>query len=174
MRNIIIFITLTLLCISIISCWIFAMDRESYNIKYSEGTAAPTPDSTVEPTPTPVPIPEIRIYDTIPTDYDSGSTYDFGNVTSSKDVTFTIENEGDAQLQLTGTPLVEVTDDASNRYSVLTYPQAAIDPGNTTDFIVRFTSNQTSDDYTAKLIIINNDSDEGTYEINVTGYAECS
>lgn len=108
--------------------------------------------------------PEIHVTQAT-TDYNSGSTYDFGTVGigSNSDVVFTINNEGGGDLTLSNTT---VTGDAV--FSLQTTPVSPISGSSSTSCTVRFLpSAQTS--YTGVLTITSNDSDEGTYTINLSG-----
>jgi large repetitive protein len=107
----------------------------------------------------------------------SGSTVDFGSIPSDRDLTFTIENAGSTPLSLTGGSgnLVVVTNNDGAYYSVLTPPDSdTIPAGGSTTFVVRFESLYESyGTKTATLSIENDDDDEGTYTLSLTGLANC-
>ena len=96
----------------------------------------------------------------------------FGNIVvgESSDRTFTIQNEGDAELTLDGDPIVGLT--GSVDFSVETQPAAdSIDDGSADlTFVVRCTPSGTGD-RTATVSIDNNDSNEHpyTFDVRATG-----
>ncbi|PWA04194.1 YDG domain-containing protein [Flavobacterium psychrotolerans] len=81
--------------------------------------------------------------------------------------TFTIQNIGSATLNLTGTPLVQLS--GSSAFSVTTQPSAATIAGSgSLTFVVTFTPTSIGVQ-NATVSISNNDSDEGTYTFGITG-----
>jgi hypothetical protein len=102
-------------------------------------------------------------------------THNFGDTLISftdYDVTFTISSVGDQALNLTGTPnLVSITGDPE--FTVQSQPPLdALDPGNTTDFIIRLRSAAGSGfpiTYTADVTVESNDPDVPSYTFEVTG-----
>lgn len=107
------------------------------------------------------------------TEYTHNSTYDFGSTTENvaKDaVTFRIENRGAKQLSLTGSPLVNKSGAASSEYAIIQPSADSIDGGSSLTFTVQFSPTSTGTK-TAQVVIANNDSDEGSYTINLTGVA---
>ncbi len=100
--------------------------------------------------------------------------FDFGTVNMSEDSQiFTIASVGDEVLNLTGSPFVQVTGDTSE-FIVSPQPSFdAIDPGDTTDFIIQFV--YTADgDYNATVIVQTNDPDLPSYAFDVTGTLDSS
>ncbi|MEM9833085.1 MAG: choice-of-anchor D domain-containing protein [Bacteroidota bacterium] len=104
----------------------------------------------------------------------SGEAYDFGEVdanTSSDEVSFTLENTGTADLELSGTAgnLVVLSGTDADQFSVdqtqVTSPLAA---GSDQTFTVTF-SPTSEGEKTATLTITSNDDDEGTYTLNLSG-----
>ncbi len=114
----------------------------------------------------------------------SGDTEDLGTHNDSSDpgpndTTFTIRNDGDSELQLTvplsivqtletlsGNPLTP-----NGEIIIFQEPSDAIDPGNTTSFIARLewqTGGGAKAD--AAVTITSNDPDEGSFQLNLTGY----
>jgi len=89
-------------------------------------------------------------------------------INGSVDKTFTIENLGDAQLLLTGTPAVTISGTDASQFSVTQQPVSPISTGSSSSFVVRFLPT-TSGNKTAMLSIANNDSDENPYEIILSG-----
>jgi endo-1,4-beta-D-glucanase Y len=103
-------------------------------------------------------------------DVPNASTFDFQNVQNAltKSITFTIQNKGSIGLNLTGTPIVNVTSGAAN-YTVTTQPGAtSLAGGATTTFIVKFTPGSNGVK-TGTLSIANNDATQNPYIINLTG-----
>jgi autotransporter-associated beta strand protein len=99
----------------------------------------------------------------------------FGTVTlgSNSSLIFTINNTGTAALNLSGTPLVDVTGANAADFTVTAVPSTPVaGPGNTT-FTVQFAPLGTlGGARNALLTIANDDSDEGTFTINVSGTAQ--
>ncbi len=107
--------------------------------------------------------PEINIKQST-NDIASGGTYPFGNVQigDSKDVIFTVENTGDAPLDVVSITPTGMGYSISSGISVDPIPS-----GGSATFIVRFqptATNQTSGSAT----ITSDDADEGSYVINFT------
>jgi hypothetical protein len=130
------------------------------------GTAVPAPEIDVEGNST-----SIANGDATP---ESGDHTHFGNVAvgSSLDRTFTIQNEGTATLNLTGTPDVAIS--GSGDFTVHTQPSASsIASGAAAlTFVVRCTASATGD-RTATVSIANDDANEATYTfaVKATGTA---
>lgn len=101
------------------------------------------------------------------TNYLTGSTYTFANTpaTSFIDVTFTIQNLGNASLTVFANPTV-----TGSAYSLNpTMPSNVNIPGlSSSTFTIRFTP-PTAGPFTGSISIVNNDSDENPYVINFTG-----
>ncbi len=127
-----------------------------------QGTGTAAPEMDVEGNST-----NIADADTTPsTDDDT----DFGSVTVGNNTTktFTIKNIGNAELNLTGSPIVSVT---GSGFSVTTQPSSpvAVTNGETT-FVVEFTPTTTGE-ITGEISIANDDSDENPYNFNITANA---
>jgi hypothetical protein len=101
------------------------------------------------------------------TNFLTGSTYTFANTpaTSFVDVTFTIQNLGNASLTVFANPTV-----TGSAYSLNpTMPSNVNIPGlSSSTFTIRFTP-PTAGTFTGSISIVNNDSDENPYVINFTG-----
>lgn len=98
---------------------------------------------------------------------------DFGNLRpgqQSGTVTLTIENQGDAALQLTGNPAVSVVGQNAADFKVLNQPAASIDPGGTSNFSIVFAP-QSGGAKRAQLSIPCTDADENPYVIDLVGKA---
>ncbi len=80
--------------------------------------------------------------------------------------TFTIRNTGNAPLNLTGTPIVQIS--GSSVFTISTFPANPIPVGGSTTFTVTFTPT-TADNFLALLTILNNDRDESVYDFVVQG-----
>jgi Tol biopolymer transport system component len=96
---------------------------------------------------------------------------DFGNALVDGETitrTFTIENTGNANLILTGNPLVQLSGTNSSDFSVTSNPTSTILPGNSTTFQIRFDPSATGLRTTA-VSIPNNDSDESPYTFSIQG-----
>jgi hypothetical protein len=119
------------------------------------------------------PQPEINIK-VVDANYLTNSTYAFGNQlsgTSTSAVTFTIENLGTKELNLSGSPLVEISGTNSSEFTVdISSTDATIPASETTTFTVTF-SPTSQGSKTAQLSIANDDGtgDENPYIINLTG-----
>jgi len=81
--------------------------------------------------------------------------------------TFTIHNLGSgADLALTGSPLVAIAGTDFAKFSVGPPPaDTSIAPGSSSSFVVTFDNDGTAGNFTAVMVIPNNDSDEGVYLI---------
>jgi hypothetical protein len=116
-------------------------------------------------------LPEINIK-TGSTNLLSTDTYDFGNSEQSNptsDITFTIENTGNADLMLTGNPIVTVSGTHASDFTIVqTTTASTVSSSGTTSFAVSFNPSGIGV-RTAMLTIENNDDDEGAYVINLTG-----
>ena len=102
------------------------------------------------------------------TDIASGGIYDFGSTTtgtSSSAVTFTIENTGTVDLTITSIALTGTDADQFFLNDTTISPVAG--SGSTT-FTVTFLPTSVGSK-SAKLTIVNDDADEGSYEINLIG-----
>ena len=89
----------------------------------------------------------------------------------SADLVFTIKNTGIGNLALTGTPNVAISGPDAGMFSVFAQPTSPVAPsGGSTTFSVRF-SPTSGGAKTAVLRIANNDSDEATFDINLSGTA---
>jgi hypothetical protein len=85
-----------------------------------------------------------------------------------KSVTFSIENLGDAQLQLTGNPRLQIGGPHASEFSITTLPASVITPGGKSDFVIDFTPEELGD-RTATLTIPNSASDDGEFDFTITG-----
>ena len=86
----------------------------------------------------------------------------------TKLVTFSIENQGTASLQLTGSPRVQIGGAHAAQFSINTLPAAVIAPGGKSDFIIDFSPVGTGE-RTATLVIENNASGDGSFGFAIVG-----
>ncbi len=110
--------------------------------------------------------------DTTPSSMDDT---DFGIVAfgSFAEKTFTIENTQNVNLNLTGTPIIEVAN--STDFSITAEPNIIVSAnGGITTFTVRYTPSQVGTINTATLSIISDDCDESPYSFNITGESDNS
>ncbi|MFD2246780.1 IPT/TIG domain-containing protein [Pontibacter ruber] len=123
------------------------------------------------------PKPEINVKQT--SDITLNATYSFGltNIKTSNTRTFTIENLGIGQLNLTGSPKVVVSGDNASEFIVNEVNTAAIIEdansglGNATTFDITFKP-ESFGQKKATVFISNNDTDENPYIFNITGNGE--
>ena len=120
--------------------------------------------------------PEINVLGNAVTIVDGDSTPDAANDTEYGDVyigdylerIFTIENTGDEDLILSGTPLVSVS--GSTDFTVTVAPVSPVTSGGgTTTFTVRYTPSAVVTNDTATISITSNDCDEAIYDFAVQG-----
>jgi hypothetical protein len=96
---------------------------------------------------------------------------DFGSVATTDGSvvrTFTIENLGDAELKLDGTPLVALNGTHAEDFTVTALPTTPIASGRMTTFQVSFDPSG-SGLRTATLTIANDDDDENPYDFQIQG-----
>ncbi|MEP0266651.1 choice-of-anchor D domain-containing protein, partial [Dokdonia sp.] len=96
---------------------------------------------------------------------------DFGSVVvgNNNPNTFTIENTGNLDLNLTGaSPYVVISGANAAEFSVTTIPANTIASGNTTTFAITYTPT-VGGTHNATVSIANDDSDENPYTFDITG-----
>jgi len=96
---------------------------------------------------------------------------DFGSVdvsSGSSNRTFAIENQGGAELQLTGNPYVEISGADAGDFTVTRTPSTTISAGGLTTFQITFVPSAVGL-RTANVSIANNDSDENPYTFGIQG-----
>ncbi len=118
----------------------------------------------------PCPVPEINIRQGSTDIPDDTGSYDFGSadVGMGNPVTFTIENLGNADLDLSGAPIVEISGAHVGDFVVTQQPSTPVIPANPETFEITFSP---SDEglRSAAVSISNNDSDENPYNFSITG-----
>ncbi|MDA1017817.1 MAG: choice-of-anchor D domain-containing protein, partial [Planctomycetota bacterium] len=82
--------------------------------------------------------------------------------------TFTIANTGNANLTLSGVPLVDITGTGAAEFTVNVLPGTTIPGGGFTTFQITFAPT-TAGIHTATVTIANNDVNEGIYNFNIQG-----
>jgi len=99
----------------------------------------------------------------------NGGSFDFGSSKTGthNDVTLTIENNGLADLDLTGNPIVSISGDDADQFSVQLQPESPISAGTSSDFSVQF-SPSSAGEKTA-MVSIDNNSETNPYSFAVTG-----
>lgn len=117
----------------------------------------------VKKIPSVVPAPEINLRHGS-TNIQSGQTYTFPNtqVSASRDVVFTIQNTGNATLNVS-VPLT-----AGGDFSIISQPSSTVSALGNATFTVRFTPTAAGV-RTGAVTISSDDSDEGSYILNLTG-----
>jgi hypothetical protein len=106
--------------------------------------------------------------DNVPVNWDAT---DFGTATLSQDSVehiFTIENAGDAALNLTGNPKVEISGADSGDFTIVSQPASQILGGSSVTFTVVFNPTEVGL-RKATLSISSNDSDENPYTFAIQG-----
>jgi hypothetical protein len=116
-------------------------------------------------------VPEINVKQNS-TNYLTGSTFEMGNVavgSSSNSVSFTIENLGNTNLLLTGLPKISISGTNTSEFAVdESVTSGTVGASGSTTFNLTFTP-ASKGTKNAAITISNNDSDEGSYTINLTG-----
>ena len=103
---------------------------------------------------------------------DAGGNYDFGALTigqSSDEISFTIKNNGDDNLELTQTPLISISGAQASEFSITSQPSSSI-VGASSNFKVKFSP--TSLGNKNAVITIPNNTPSNNFVINVTGLAK--
>ncbi|MCK4761701.1 MAG: fibronectin type III domain-containing protein, partial [Candidatus Aminicenantes bacterium] len=118
------------------------------------------------------PEPEIKIKDgpLNGEEMANGSSYDFGNIKMGyyKQILWVIENEGIVDLELPGSSPIEIEGPDSDQFIVVQQPPSVLVPGDGQIFRIHFIP--TSEGIkSAKISIVNNDTNENPYEINLSG-----
>lgn len=100
----------------------------------------------------------------------NGATVDFGNVllNATQSLAFSISNTGGSNLDLTGSSPVLLGGTDSSLFTITQPSSTSIAPGSSVDFSVSFTPT-TSGNKSASLTIENNDPNNGTLTISLTG-----
>jgi hypothetical protein len=105
------------------------------------------------------------------TDLPNGTgNYDFGNVFlgAVQEATFIIQNTGTTSLNLTNTPIVQISGANAASFSITAQPYYYITPNDSTAFTIRFAPASTGTK-TATVSIANTDIDRSPYIFTITG-----
>ncbi len=100
----------------------------------------------------------------------SGNSIDIGGLSicsSGRDYSFKIKNYGTADLNLTGTPIVQISGTNANLFSISQLPATTLTPESETDFKIRFTPSGTGTK-NAGFLIQNNDSSNSGFAFSLT------
>ena len=100
-----------------------------------------------------------------------GDHTDFGSVSVSGGTlerTFTLQNTGNASLNLAGTPKVVIGGSHAGEFTVITQPATPISPNGTTGFVIRFDPSEPGT-RSASVSIANDDADENPYNFAIQG-----
>lgn len=82
---------------------------------------------------------------------------------------FSIVNTGDGDLQLSGSPKVDVIDGGSGFFSLSSIqPPSPVEPGGSVDFTVDFTSDTVGSDFTAQVVVATNVEGLETYSFTIS------
>ncbi|MCD4657552.1 MAG: choice-of-anchor D domain-containing protein, partial [Planctomycetes bacterium] len=97
--------------------------------------------------------------------------FDFGRVEVNKTSTtiFTIENNGNTDLKLTGAPMISISGTNAEDFIVSAHPSTPISPDCKTTFSIKFMPKD-SREYSAIVSISNNDADANPYTFTLTGH----
>jgi len=117
-----------------------------------------------------VPLPEIELEYNAAV-IDDGDTITLGSYTAGVQATLdiTIYNYGDANLSLTGSPIIDFPTEQNVNCVLQTAPTTPVAPaGGSTSFTIRFTP-AGSGAWTFVFWVVSNDSDENPYDIQVDG-----
>lgn len=116
--------------------------------------------------------PEIDILDPNSAALPQGGVFSVGTVTpgSSSSYTFTIQNNGNMDLSLIGTPPVQVLSAVNATVTVTAVPNTTIAVGTSTTFTIQVTPTA-SGSFSFNLQILNDDANEGAYTFAVAGFA---
>jgi len=87
---------------------------------------------------------------------------------ATQDRTFTIQNTGDATLNLSGDPIVALSGTNAADFAVTEQPASTIASSGSDTFTIRFTPSA-SGEGTASVSIANDDADENPYTFSIKG-----
>ena len=106
--------------------------------------------------------------DTTPrtTDHTNFANVNISSATRTR--TFTIHNQGDVALNLTGSPRVSISGTNASDFTVTVQPDVSIEPGGSTTFTVSFDPSAVGL-RTATIQIESDDSDESVYTFDISG-----
>lgn len=85
-----------------------------------------------------------------------------------KQVTFTIENQGRGDLEISGSPRITVGGTHADEFEIVSLPNRTIAAGTSSSFIIEFKPQDTGARL-AWIEIVSNDPDEGTFHFDIEG-----
>ena len=88
-----------------------------------------------------------------------------------RDYVFTIENTGNGDLHLTGTPKIAIGGGHPEAFTVISEPVTPVPPGGSTTFVIRFTPVELWLIWSATVSIASNDLDENPYHFSIQSAA---
>lgn len=96
--------------------------------------------------------------------------YDIGvySIDTTHDILFTIENTGEGQLELTGTPAVSVTGSYAYHLQKDADPIVGVGPGDSTTFILRYHPHDAAV-HNATITLVTNDPDNPFFQFTLCG-----
>ena len=115
--------------------------------------------------------PEINVRQGSTNLLDGTGSHSFGSLvvgSNSGAITFTVDNLGTSNLNLSGTPRVAISGTDAAMFVVGTQPSTPVAPSGTTTFTVTFTAASLGAK-TATVTIANDDTDENPYTFSLTG-----
>lgn len=112
-------------------------------------------------------VPELQLEYPVSTNLSCGGTIPFGDlaITDHADLTFRIRNTGTADLTFSA---LNIAGSNPDQFSVQTQPVSPVAPGNFSDAVIRFSPTSIGAK-TASITISNNDPDESSCLVNLTG-----
>ena len=119
----------------------------------------------------PAPVPAMKVLVGAAVLSSSEDTYDFGEIiedTVSPGTVFTIQNLGQADLTLSGDPLIEISGTGSGVFSVSSNPETIVAPGTATTFSLTFSPAEIVE-YTAEVAVNSNDPTITEFVFSITG-----
>lgn len=116
--------------------------------------------------------PEIDILDPNSAALPQGGVFSVGTVTpgSSNSYTFTIQNNGNMDLSLIGSPVVQILSPVNATATVTAVPNTTIAVGGSTTFTIQVAPTA-SGSFSFNVQILNDDANEGAYTFTVAGFA---
>jgi M6 family metalloprotease-like protein len=106
--------------------------------------------------------------DTTPSSADHTEFGSVGVTGGTVERVFTVENTGNANLTLSGSPLVSISGANAADFTVTAVPTSPVSAGGSTTFTVRFDPSAAGA-RTASISIANNDADENPYNFDILG-----
>ncbi|MCB9894907.1 MAG: hypothetical protein H6839_10695 [Planctomycetes bacterium] len=116
--------------------------------------------------------PEIDILDHDGFGVNEGGVVNLGNIPPGTPATYTItiQNNGNMDLMLTGTPAVQVSGQTNVTANVTVQPATTVTVGNSATFDIEVTPGAVGS-FSFQLQILNNDANEGAFTFTVAGFA---